>query len=82
MKRGEAYATTVIVTVFSSDQRPRLSQTFAVKVMDPDVFKKPVVTEDCVEETPPPVMLYAVIVEPLAPEAPLMVRVAFDLYCT
>ena len=27
MKRGEAYATTVIVTVFSSDQRPQLDGT-------------------------------------------------------
>ena len=64
MKVGGEYATTEIDTVFSSDQRPRLSLTFAVKVTVPEVVKNPVVSKFDVPEKPPPVMLYADMVEP------------------
>ena len=79
VNRGAEYATTSIVTVASSDQRPRLSQTFPVNVMEPEVFRNPVVTEDCVYDRPPPVMLYELIVEPPAPAAPVISSVTLDL---
>ena len=53
-----------MLTVFAADVRPLESVTVAVKVIVPEVFKKPVVKEELVLENPPPVMLYPVIVEP------------------
>ena len=44
-------------TVRSADHLPRLSITFPVKVIVPEVVRKPVVKELDVEEYPPPVML-------------------------
>ena len=49
-KLGALYATTVIVTVALVDTRPLESVTDAVKVIDPDVLRKPVVNEDAVLE--------------------------------
>ena len=72
----------LIVTVASSDQRPRLSQTFPVNVMEPEVLRKPVVTDEAVYDSPPPVMLYKLMVEPPAPVAPVIARVTLLFVCT
>ena len=82
MKVGGEYATTKMDTVFSADQRPLLSFTFAVNDIVPDVVSRPVVKLLDVPEYPPPVMLYALIVDPLLPAAPLIVSVTLDLFCT
>ena len=50
--------------------------------MEPDVFRKPVVTEDAVYDKPPPAMLYELIVEPPAPVAPVIVSVTLLFVCT
>ena len=46
-----------MLTVLAADVRPLESVTVAVKVIVPDVLRKPVVSVLAVPEKPPPVML-------------------------
>ena len=48
---------TVIDTVVAAEVLPLESVTVAVKVIVPELFKKPVVREEDVPEYPPPLML-------------------------